>query len=1560
MSACSKPIEPFEPLELREIGYWKHDLHIFKFSEILMRYLSLLFFLLLYSQCKVGYLAVGDPSDLKNVAESVIDKSKSHDTKNSVNSNEEGVQIDRNYETPTNSIDEEKVGISSHQVSSEPLDSPNSQKSYGEGSTPEDSVSHPTHRDSAKPDHEVVRESILKELHSLDSVAVEGINTHEIPTFNEFHAMVSEGSQSRKGQENKQKNDPTVLNTSDTATTTTPTPTTTNNDTTEFMEGNNPTQIDNVSPSNFDEINKNNSNNQTDHNTMVDQLFNRDLMNNDSPPVDSSASKSHSDDTISSSLSHGENVNKQSEEEDLEILHHRHHHHDKFCDKIDPVKLLHEPFCPAGSILDPSVNHHHHDTPSDCPNAKVATNNHSPPTTRTTTTTTTLHQSHFHHTPPHVNYNHNTPVETFTIDQIPQNVSATTHNVSGTSSQSLHNESFRRLTTNEMSLFSRLKNAIKHTVFSTFSQWFSSTQDIPNESNLILQNIKPTAENFHTIQYLFHPNGFTNPLCKNSLLYVTINQIQGLWHLRQCLSLLLLTTTTTTSTVEEDSQSTVHFHIHPLRIQACVHAIEQLNLTLITTQLNNVPPSLKHSIHDHWSVLYEFDKSIGHLFVAYAMMLKHNRTLLLQPSSASSASTSSLSCRQFTSSFSTLYDIHGCCECFNWDWRKLNIFLWNNTMNDHDDKCFKLPSFLFPPKRMESSSPASSPSPSSSYQQCHDPIDSPSPLNHRINDQLFMKHDDDDDQYSMNHLIQHEHTQSPSPSPSSSSPSSSSSSSSSSASSSTKSSFIKSHRINNDSPYPTGHNNEALVVPAGLSGSQRSNAYMRLNNRVRIIERNVSVSMRYLEELSQSYRRQMERLSRSFNLTYAWLKVTTQTAEQRNHEQQNRITQLELKLNDLTERLKSRLFNALPTAASTTTTTTSSLTSNQPDLALTSSLSQSATGTTFGSSGGGVTETTSSNSPPPPLPDFDNSLDWNPWFRSSPDDSMSSSSSSSSGKDDFVDDGDMEFVSVNDDDDDADADDDHVHYVTKLPLAVRNSRGKFKQTLTTHTTTTSSSINSKNKKSPLDPYLSTRMNRHQQQHQPTEWLSSLSAFLLDWKQCLLNWFRLQLVWPVWLSNIGTVVRDFYQMNTTIFNLLSLILLHIILALIVHLSIYWIWFRPHTAPHHHQHQLIMNKELLLLSTNLYQLLYCFKNHQHFNDFIVYFNSIHAAEHHHHHHREQPQQQHQKYLLPATINTTDNTTNNTTTSNYNNHDSENTPATTPSSHSPTPTPPLPPAPLTSTTTNYTTDNDNSSNNDNNHNNKSNSNNNNKQLVSKTFPCCHQFNELLLHTSKCKSAMEINCCHYHHHDHHCHRLHHSASPPPVCPLKEIDGNVSMPIGSCKLMNPVNYSCCLLTKPMHIDKIVDDNYTSSSQVGCYAQPKHLTSSLQQLPTIYSSSSLSSDNNQYKRDTVKYEDNDCLQSCVSQSHELMLSQGYNVPQSLNNNDNNLLRRKPDHLTSSIPLTTTNSNSSSSASSSSSLSSSTTTSTLIQKKHSKSNNHHQHHHQRKKLNKRKFENNRFV
>ncbi|VUZ49739.1 unnamed protein product [Hymenolepis diminuta] len=106
---------------------------------------------------------------------------------------------------------------------------------------------------------------------------------------------------------------------------------------------------------------------------------------------------------------------------------------------------------------------------------------------------------------------------------------------------------------------------------------------------------------------------------------------------------------------------------------------------------------------------------------------------------------------------------------------------------------------------------------------------------------------------------------------------------------------------------PEFHDQEAVyteggrevVLPAAMGGSWKETMYMRLNNKVLQLQSDVSVSMRYLEELSQSYKRQTERLSASFNITTAWLKATAKGAEERDLLQQVRIDALEAQLTKL-------------------------------------------------------------------------------------------------------------------------------------------------------------------------------------------------------------------------------------------------------------------------------------------------------------------------------------------------------------------------------------------------------------------------------------------------------------------------------------------------------------------------------------------------------------------------------------------------------------------------------------------------------------------------------------
>ncbi|VDP86694.1 unnamed protein product, partial [Schistosoma mattheei] len=152
-------------------------------------------------------------------------------------------------------------------------------------------------------------------------------------------------------------------------------------------------------------------------------------------------------------------------------------------------------------------------------------------------------------------------------------------------------------------------------------------------TNLILHDIIPTVENFHTINYLFNPIGFSNPLCKDSMMYLTMNQIEGLWSLRKCLILLDLQYTSINSHSFTSLNS-----INPMKIKECSYAIQQLNLTCIT---NSHYLQFEQS-YSQWS-LYELDKSIGHLYIAYYIM-QHNKTLIQSSSSSLSSPSSSSYC----------------------------------------------------------------------------------------------------------------------------------------------------------------------------------------------------------------------------------------------------------------------------------------------------------------------------------------------------------------------------------------------------------------------------------------------------------------------------------------------------------------------------------------------------------------------------------------------------------------------------------------------------------------------------------------------------------------------------------------------------------------------------------------------------------------------------------------------------------------------------------------------------------------------------------------------------
>ncbi|XP_040000081.1 SUN domain-containing ossification factor-like isoform X2 [Xiphias gladius] len=83
--------------------------------------------------------------------------------------------------------------------------------------------------------------------------------------------------------------------------------------------------------------------------------------------------------------------------------------------------------------------------------------------------------------------------------------------------------------------------------------------------------------------------------------------------------------------------------------------------------------------------------------------------------------------------------------------------------------------------------------------------------------------------------------------------------------------------------------------------SQKESVFMRLNNRIKALEMNMSLSGRYLEQLSQRYRKQMEEMQKAFNKTIIKLQNTSRIAEEQDLRQTESIQLLQGQLENVTQ-----------------------------------------------------------------------------------------------------------------------------------------------------------------------------------------------------------------------------------------------------------------------------------------------------------------------------------------------------------------------------------------------------------------------------------------------------------------------------------------------------------------------------------------------------------------------------------------------------------------------------------------------------------------------------------
>nr|XP_045045466.2 SUN domain-containing ossification factor isoform X3 [Desmodus rotundus] len=83
--------------------------------------------------------------------------------------------------------------------------------------------------------------------------------------------------------------------------------------------------------------------------------------------------------------------------------------------------------------------------------------------------------------------------------------------------------------------------------------------------------------------------------------------------------------------------------------------------------------------------------------------------------------------------------------------------------------------------------------------------------------------------------------------------------------------------------------------------NQKESVFMRLNNRIKALEVNMSLSGRYLEELSQRYRKQMEEMQKAFNKTIVKLQNTSRIAAEQDQRQTESIQLLQAQLANMAQ-----------------------------------------------------------------------------------------------------------------------------------------------------------------------------------------------------------------------------------------------------------------------------------------------------------------------------------------------------------------------------------------------------------------------------------------------------------------------------------------------------------------------------------------------------------------------------------------------------------------------------------------------------------------------------------
>ncbi|XP_019888596.1 SUN domain-containing ossification factor isoform X2 [Ooceraea biroi] len=101
----------------------------------------------------------------------------------------------------------------------------------------------------------------------------------------------------------------------------------------------------------------------------------------------------------------------------------------------------------------------------------------------------------------------------------------------------------------------------------------------------------------------------------------------------------------------------------------------------------------------------------------------------------------------------------------------------------------------------------------------------------------------------------------------------------------------------------------SMTLPTASTVPQKESVFLRLSNRIKILERNMSLSGQYLEELSRRYKKQVEEMQRSWERAVAAMNEESRKGEEREARRVEEIAALKEEIAELSKSFQALLYD---------------------------------------------------------------------------------------------------------------------------------------------------------------------------------------------------------------------------------------------------------------------------------------------------------------------------------------------------------------------------------------------------------------------------------------------------------------------------------------------------------------------------------------------------------------------------------------------------------------------------------------------------------------------------